>query len=95
MIMIKMIMMIMMVMVIMMVIMMVMMMIMMIEIIGMIMIMMIISRGFGFVTFADVSGVDKVLEHGAHDLDGKKVKFATYFKKCTYFKFGIAGLSAF
>ena len=36
--------------------------------------MMIICRGFGFVTFADVSGVDKVLEHGAHDLDGKKVK---------------------
>ena len=34
----------------------------------------IIRRGFGFVTFADVSGVDKVLEHGAHDLDGKKVK---------------------
>jgi len=31
------------------------------------------SRGFGFVTFADVSGVDKVLEHGAHDLDGKKI----------------------
>ena len=37
--------------------------------------MMIICRGFGFVTFADVSGVDKVLEHGAHDLDGKKVRF--------------------
>ena len=36
--------------------------------------MMIVCRGFGFVTFADVSGVDKVLEHGAHDLDGKKVK---------------------
>ena len=34
-----------------------------------------ISRGFGFVTFADVSGVDKVLEHGSHDLDGKKVVF--------------------
>merc|ERR1712004_331719 len=31
------------------------------------------SRGFGFVTFADVSGVDKVLEHGSHDLDGKKI----------------------
>ena len=36
----------------------------------------IICRGFGFVTFADVSGVDKVLEHGAHDLDGKKVKLS-------------------
>ena len=34
-----------------------------------------IFRGFGFVTFADVSGVDKVLEHGSHDLDGKKVVF--------------------
>ena len=32
-------------------------------------------RGFGFITFADVSGVDKVLEHGLHDLDGKKVSF--------------------
>ena len=31
-------------------------------------------RGFGFVTFSDVSGVDKVLEHGTHDLDGKKVR---------------------
>jgi len=31
------------------------------------------SRGFGFVTFTDVSGVDKVLEHGSHDLDGKKI----------------------
>ena len=38
-----------------------------------------ISRGFGFVTFADVSGVDKVLEHGSHDLDGKKVIFSFRF----------------
>ena len=42
----------------------------------MVIIMIITCRGFGFVTFADVSGVDKVLEHGAHDLDGKKVKFS-------------------
>ena len=27
-------------------------------------------------TFADVTGVDKVLAHGSHDLDGKKVCFA-------------------
>lgn len=31
------------------------------------------SRGFGFVTFSDVTGVDKVLAHGTHDLDGKKI----------------------
>ena len=44
-----------------------------------------ISRGFGFVTFADVSGVDKVLEHGSHDLDGKKVIFSFRFiGKYTY-----------
>ena len=30
-------------------------------------------RGFGFVTFADVGGVDKVLAQNSHDLDGKKV----------------------
>ena len=51
--------------------------------------MMIICRGFGFVTFADVSGVDKVLEHGAHDLDGKKVKSSetldVYVSKYAYF----------
>lgn len=31
------------------------------------------SRGFGFVTFADTEGVDKVLEFGTHELDGKKI----------------------
>lgn len=31
------------------------------------------SRGFGFVTFADVKGVDNVLAQGSHDLDGKKI----------------------
>ena len=31
------------------------------------------SRGFGFVTFSDPNSVDKVLAHGLHDLDGKKV----------------------
>ena len=33
----------------------------------------IFFRGFGFVTFADVKGVDNVLAQGSHDLDGKKV----------------------
>ena len=32
------------------------------------------SRGFGFVTFADPSSVDKVLTNGPHELDGKKVR---------------------
>ena len=47
----------------------------------MVIIMIITCRGFGFVTFADVSGVDKVLEHGAHDLDGKKVKISETSEK--------------
>ncbi|XKL68401.1 hypothetical protein PGB90_003892 [Kerria lacca] len=31
------------------------------------------SRGFGFVTFAEASSVDKVLAIVMHDLDGKKI----------------------
>jgi len=31
------------------------------------------SRGFGFVTFAGGEGVDRVLAHGTHTLDGKKI----------------------
>ncbi|XP_018022219.1 RNA-binding protein Musashi homolog Rbp6, partial [Hyalella azteca] len=31
------------------------------------------SRGFGFVTFSDPSGVDKVLTLPTHELDGKKI----------------------
>ncbi|KAK2723960.1 RNA-binding protein Musashi homolog 1-like [Artemia franciscana] len=31
------------------------------------------SRGFGFVTFADTTGVDRVMAHGTHELDGKKI----------------------
>lgn len=33
----------------------------------------VVYRGFGFVTFADPSSVDKVLAQGSHELDGKKV----------------------
>jgi len=36
-------------------------------------------RGFGFITFADPSSVDKVLAQGTHELDGKKVR-STIFK---------------
>ncbi|GIY85278.1 hypothetical protein CEXT_384341 [Caerostris extrusa] len=31
------------------------------------------ASGFGFVTFADPTSVDKVLASGTHELDGKKV----------------------
>lgn len=31
------------------------------------------SRGFGFITFGDPASVDKVLAHGTHELDGKKI----------------------
>jgi len=33
----------------------------------------IVFRGFGFVTFATCEGVDRILAHGTHTLDGKKV----------------------
>lgn len=36
-------------------------------------------RGFGFVTFGDPSSVEKVLAHGTHELDGKKVNIYEYY----------------
>jgi len=40
------------------------------------------SRGFGFVTFADASSVDKVLSFGGtHELDGKKIDPKIAFPK--------------
>jgi len=42
------------------------------------------SRGFGFVTFADASAVDKVLENGPHELDGKKIDPKIAFPKSAH-----------
>jgi len=39
------------------------------------------SRGFGFVTYADSDGVDKVIEFGSHELDGKKIDPKVAFPK--------------
>ena len=40
-----------------------------------------LCRGFGFVTFSDLAGVDKVLAHGTHNLDGKKVRKKKEFER--------------
>ncbi|GBM13805.1 RNA-binding protein Musashi Rbp6 [Araneus ventricosus] len=39
------------------------------------------KRGFGFVTFADPTSVDKVLASGTHELDGKKIDPKVAFPK--------------
>lgn len=39
-----------------------------------------LPRGFGFVTFMDQAGVDKVLAQTRHELDSKTVSFT--FVKC-------------
>ena len=40
-----------------------------------------ISRGFGFVTFADTEAVEKVIQFGVHNLDGKKIDPKVAFPK--------------
>ena len=39
------------------------------------------SRGFGFVTFADTEAVEKVIQFGIHNLDGKKIDPKVAFPK--------------
>ncbi|KRZ46109.1 RNA-binding protein Musashi -like protein 2 [Trichinella pseudospiralis] len=39
------------------------------------------ARGFGFIKFADAASVDKVLNHQAHELDGKKIDPKVAFPK--------------
>ena len=39
------------------------------------------SRGFGFVTFADPEAVEKVIQFGVHNLDGKKIDPKVAFPK--------------
>lgn len=41
------------------------------------------GRGFGFITFAQPSSVDKVLEEAVHELDGKKIDPKVAFPKRT------------
>lgn len=43
-----------------------------------------IHRGFGFITFDDPSSVDKVLAHGTHELDGKKVSIKMFFIRISF-----------
>lgn len=40
-----------------------------------------LRRGFGFVTFAHATSVEKVLANGPHELDGKKVDPKVAFPK--------------
>lgn len=41
------------------------------------------ARGFGFITFAEPSAIDKVLSEPVHDLDGKKIDPKVAFPKRT------------
>ena len=40
-----------------------------------------IFRGFGFVTFTDTDSVEKVMQYGIHNLDGKKIDPKVAFPK--------------
>lgn len=42
---------------------------------GVVILISLLSRGFGFVTFVDQAGVDKVLAQTRHELDSKTVSF--------------------
>ena len=48
-------------------------------------------------TFSDASSVDKVLAHGSHDLDGKKVEYSLDISSSSviYFSFFNARLHTF
>lgn len=39
----------------------------------------LLRRGFGFVTYVDQTGVDKVLAQNRHELDSKTVSFFLFF----------------
>lgn len=47
----------------------------------------LLRRGFGFVTYVDQTGVDKVLAQNRHELDSKTVSFFKYNSYNAVYKF--------